>query len=408
MRRSCAFLAAMCTLTLVVGLVAPDVPSLRVRSAYAATIVVNQLADVADPNTGDGVCDTGGQAGNQCSLRAAIQTAHTVPNSQIIVPAGIYVLTLGGIEIEQTMTITGADARTTVVDLNAHDGFRIEDSPPVYPVVSMSGLTIRNGLGGLGRGGAITMGAPNPAILSLTNVRLTGNRSDRGGAVNSTGDVTLQYMTIDGNSATTAGGGINIGAVGATVSIDNSTISGNTTQGAGGGIALTSEGTAANLSYTTVADNSATGGAGGLSSQGGAVTLKTSIIAFNTGGNCALVSGGSFTSQGHNTDSASSCNLTQTTDQINTNPSLASLQDAGGQTPTRPLNGGSAAIDSILLETCLAPNRDQRNVPRPLDGNGDGGSTCDRGAYERNPSAADLVVVFGDNPDPVLVWSQIS
>jgi len=52
--------------------------------------------------------------------------------------------------------------------------------------------------------------------------------------------------------------------------------------------------------------------------------------------------------------------------------------------PTRS-NGEGAAIDLVPKTECIS--RDQRNVTRPIDGNGDSGLECDAGAYEFQPWA---------------------
>ncbi|HFE65717.1 MAG TPA: hypothetical protein ENJ93_00520 [Chloroflexi bacterium] len=61
-------------------------------------------------------------------------------------------------------------------------------------------------------------------------------------------------------------------------------------------------------------------------------------------------------------------------------PLLAPLRDNGGATPTLGLLPGSPAIDRGDNATCLS--QDQRSVPRPQDGNGDGTAVCDIGAFE--------------------------
>jgi uncharacterized repeat protein (TIGR01451 family) len=83
-------------------------------------------------------------------------------------------------------------------------------------------------------------------------------------------------------------------------------------------------------------------------------------------------------------------------------PMITDLQDNGGPTETHGLVQGSMAIDMGDPSGCLAPSlpsdpidliidgpgplvellRDQRNFPRPIDGDEDGTAICDIGAFE--------------------------
>lgn len=68
------------------------------------------------------------------------------------------------------------------------------------------------------------------------------------------------------------------------------------------------------------------------------------------------------------------------------NPLLMPLAFNGGPTQTMALAAGSPAIDKGNNAVCAAApvaNRDQRNVFRPLDGDGNGSKICDIGAFER-------------------------
>ena len=73
-------------------------------------------------------------------------------------------------------------------------------------------------------------------------------------------------------------------------------------------------------------------------------------------------------------------------DLIGVNPMLGPLKDNGGATLTHALLPGSPAIDRP--GSCLTT--DQRGMPRPIDGDGDGIGDCDIGAVE------DQVTIFYD------------
>ncbi|PYQ58161.1 MAG: hypothetical protein DMF53_20955, partial [Acidobacteria bacterium] len=103
---------------------------LAAAPAQAATVVVNTTAD---QNLGD--CSV------TCSLRDAVATAN--PGDTIAIPAGHYVLTLGVIGIVTDLTISGAGARTTVLDGNHMSRvFQFGDGTPA----TISDVALVNGL----------------------------------------------------------------------------------------------------------------------------------------------------------------------------------------------------------------------------------------------------------------------
>ncbi|HKH19789.1 MAG TPA: choice-of-anchor Q domain-containing protein, partial [Gammaproteobacteria bacterium] len=59
------------------------------------------------------------------------------------------------------------------------------------------------------------------------------------------------------------------------------------------------------------------------------------------------------------------------------------LANNGRPTRTHALVGGSPALDTVTDGTCPPPNRDQRGVSRPQDGDNDGAAICDTGSFER-------------------------
>ena len=64
------------------------------EAAPGATFVASELTDAADPTPDDAICDVDpAEAGEQCTLRAAVQTANGLPGADTIqLSAGTYVL----------------------------------------------------------------------------------------------------------------------------------------------------------------------------------------------------------------------------------------------------------------------------------------------------------------------------
>ena len=153
-----------------------------------------------------------------------------------------------------------------------------------------------------------------------------------------------------------------------------------TTTSAGGG--LDNEGGTVTISNSTFSGNSADSGqGGGLFTFYGEVNIGGSIVAENTGGDCSNVDlgFGSYTDQGYNLTSDSSCGLAGTGSVQNTNPKLGPLASNGGRTQTMALLKGSPASDYIPLSSSLCPATDQRGHKRP---DSPQESACDIGAYE--------------------------
>jgi len=234
-------------------------------------------------------------------------------------------------------------------------------------------------------GGGIANDSDN--VLTLTNSTLSGNSAGDGGGIQNVvgATLTVTYSTLNGNSATNvAGGGIwNEG----TVQLTHSTLSNNSANVHGGGIA---NGGTVNLASSTVTENTADDG-GGISNFL-VLTLVNSIIAFNFGERDCYP-GAAITSLGYNIDGDDSCNLTEPTDQPDTDPLLGPLQDNGGPTWTHALPMASPAVDQ---GSCPGVTADQRGLPRPVDlpgiANADDG--CDVGAYELQEPTIYLPMVF--------------
>ncbi len=144
-----------------------------------------------------------------------------------------------------------------------------------------------------------------------------------------------------------------------------------------------------------VANTSPASGGGGLASPAGTVTMQNTILARNSFGATAADCTGTIASQGYNLiQTTTACSITGTTtgNVLGVDPLLGPLWNNGGSTFTQVLLPGSPAIDAGNPaapgngDTACAAT-DQRGVARPKDGNGDGSTRCDMGAYEREPVA---------------------
>ncbi len=207
------------------------------------------------------------------------------------------------------------------------------------------------------------------------------------------GPLTILNSTINNN---TNGPGVRVTHQNA--SIVNSTISGNNNGGwydDGGGIYFGGNGDQTlYLNNVTITGNRATFAGGGIhmvDGYGGHLLMANSIVSgniANIGSDCY----GSITSQGYNIiGDTFNCTFTSTTgDQLDVDPKLGLLQDNGGPTLTHWIYADSTAIDGGNPVGCVDHlgnpiMTDQRGYTRPLDGNSDGNNICDIGVYEADP-----------------------
>ncbi len=244
----------------------------------------------------------------------------------------------------------------------------------------LSGVTIANGAN------ASPSGVFNNGGLIVDACRFTNNVSpSTGGALRAFyGNYTISNTTFD-NNRVLAGGGSLGGALwidsGANVTMTNCTLSGNSANSDAGAIYGNYAGSGTpvvTLRNCTLAGNSAPGGAAISGGAAFTLNLQNTILA-SSGAN---VSGMTSVSLGNNLSTDATGNLTQPTDQVNTNPKLLPLGFYGGQTATRALLRGSPAIDAGA--SAGAPVTDQRGQPRR---NGDclDAVQPDSGAFEFDP-----------------------
>jgi predicted outer membrane repeat protein len=305
-------------------------------------------------------------------------------------PGGVVNVAMGtyteSITITKSLTLRGAGASNTIVDGgDAGRVFAIDGSLTVdiYSVTIQHGHVVTGDWGGGGIrnwGSTLTLanvvvqnnivdiydhtdcggGIHNLGVLSLDNVTISGNSAYRGGGIRSNNVLTITNSVLTSNTASVSGGGVHIYG---TAALENVTFSGNTAN-SGGAVSNNEETT---LNHCTIVGNI-------YNASRSILTFASTIVAGDCDGPAAV------TSNGHNLDSGDSCGFTASGDITNTNPLLGPLRDNGGDTFTHSLLNGSPAIDAGADSGC--PATDQRGSTRPADGDKDGTATCDIGAYE--------------------------
>ena len=365
-------------------------------------------------------------------MRQALAVAHDGDRITFAV-SGTITLTSGQLGVSKNVTISGPGA----------DQLSIVGMPFRFVLVAavkaatISGLTIRNGAGGIFNGGTLTVmncvisgsstgGIENWASLTVVNSNVSDNVI---GIFNATGEfgvvtATILSTTVSGNSAGgvvaapnifggrayitiidctisgnfSASGGGGIFATNTSLSVANSTISGNSTGSSGGGISG-----GATVQNSTISGNSAGTSGGGIyggatvenstisgnsGTSGGGIYNNSSLIVRNTilnagaSGENIFNDGGTVTSLGYNLSSDDAAGyLTGPGDQINTDPLLGPLQNNGGPTFTHALLPGSPAIDAGDPNFTPPPSNDQRDCHFDRVFNG----RIDIGSFEVQP-----------------------
>ncbi|MCK4314285.1 MAG: CSLREA domain-containing protein [Anaerolineae bacterium] len=207
--------------------------------ARAATITVNNTADTA--------ADDG-----QCTLREAITAANTdtasgITAGECAAGSGDDTIDLTGVTgtinltdslppITSNIVFNGLGESSLTVRRDTGGNYRIF-TVGTGAVVTISGLTISNGLissdgGGIHNEGTLTLNT------STVNSNQTYGDHCHGGGIHNEGTLTLNNSTVSGNNAGTDiyygdGGGIH--SVGGSVRLNNSTISSNSSNGGGSG-----------------------------------------------------------------------------------------------------------------------------------------------------------------------------
>lgn len=299
--------------------------------------------------------------------------------------------TLSGGGICRIFSVSGSGGTVTLTGLTLRNGNGVGGS------VSGSGGAIYKSSGTLtlercilhshstNVGGAITN---NNGTLTLLRCTLAGNSANaQGGAIFNGGTATLVQSTLSGNTAANEGGAIrNVG----TLTLTQCTLSGNSVSGNGGAIYHTG-GFSLSLTHCTLSGNAATNVGGGIVNSLSSVTLTNSIVAKNTSFNGADIYNTGSSPFGPSTVTRLGANIVQSIINIGNlasdtgppaiiaDPLLAPLGDYGGPTHTMALLAGSPARDAAMDSTFTF---DQRDFPRPMEGNHIAAVVEDIGAYE--------------------------
>ncbi len=354
----------------------------------AATFTVTTTSDHVV-----GGCDA------DCSLREAVIAANaTVEHDTIVVPAGLYVLSLvgagedsaatGDLDLKENVTIEGDPAGGTVIDGNLTD--RLIHS--VAATIDLTDLELTRGSttgDSYGAGGILV----ESGTLIMTRCVLSDCSCDaHGGGLFSLGTVTLDRSAVIGNTGSQGGG---VYHAGATLTMINSTVSGNTaTTNHAGGVSVDGLATAASIDGCTITDN--------VGPEADALSLRSEGYVSNSifDGSCAVIPGmGLVLSTGGNMESpGDTCNLVDPADLAGVSAldlNLGPLQNNGGSTPTHALQAGSIAVGFGKDAFCLAT--DQRDWLR-------WDSDCDTGAFEVG-AIGSLLFADGFETGDVNRWS---
>ena len=322
--------------------------------------------------------------------------------------------------IASSVSVIGPGADLLTIDAgNGEDGlFATGDGDPVIYIydgtepalvdVDISGLTITGGDANrnLSNAGG---GVNNREELTLREVHIVRNAAHGGGGLHSSGNVTLLDSTISGNVAIAVGGGIQHlqrhGEHGS-LHVHNSTISGNRVEGtttttrAGGGIHSFGNLIVEN---STITQNSSEDIGGGISSAGvpsdsnDVVSIRNSIVSGNTAteflnlhdirNEDEFASGASRFVGDHNLTGVGFA-VIGANNLVVDDPLIGSLADNGGPTPTHSVLPNSPAVDAgdpAINGTSIPFDQRGTGFPRVSDGDGDGNSIVDIGAFEFTP-----------------------
>ena len=211
----------------------------------------------------------------------------------------------------------------------------------------------------------------NHGTLTITNCTLSDNNAPAfAGGIENEGTLTVIDSTFSGNRVNHEGGGIHNAG---TLTVTNSTFVGNVADGdIGGGAIMNDSGATLKVTNSTFFENSAplamVGGGGGINNSFGSVSLKGTILADETGGNCGGFANPPVTDDDYNISDYGSCGFTMAPSGTSINNSTmlhldpAGLRNNGGG--TRPLRSNQTVKQSILSRSRIAPISHRRLLKR--------------------------------------------
>lgn len=255
--------------------------------------------------------------------------------------------------------------------------------------LTVNNLTLTEGKGGSGNGGAIRVQNHGQAIINGSH--FIKNWAEYGGAIMTiypSVGLTIRNSSFVGNTASWDGGAI--AKYSGTVTITNSSFIGNVSSISGGAIYTSSSGKIDVMNSTFIDNRS---GKGGAVYASGAITTLTHVTMLNGGiwiyDDDRTLNLRNSIIAGHG--SADDCHgrLTQNVGNFiadgSCTPSLSGdpmLEEVTGSQVVLALQAGSPAIDAAHPAFCL--DTDQIGTRRPQGGG------CDIGAFELTPVIEDL------------------
>jgi len=243
-----------------------------------ATYTVTKTED-----TDDGTCDA------DCSLREAIAASNSTSGGADLITfaaglTGTITLTNGILTVNEPLVINGPGADVLAVSGNNASGiFDVEAK------FTLRSLTLRDG-STTDRGGAIQ----SAGELTITDSIITNNSSgfEGGGIYAYAGNVTIERTVISNNSARDKGGALSVELDQTTFTLIDSEIRNNSAGDKGGGISFVSDDSSDNVTIRNctitgnTATNTVTGKGGGIAfyadDEGGTMTVGYSTISSNT------------------------------------------------------------------------------------------------------------------------------